>query len=252
MSDSFQLPPCQKCENGVLVPLSDYGRDRDAYQAAYERSRQAFDRGAWSRAAPAERKKVMHRIADWDWQRGLHPAPDAPVWPMDAIRDRLRINEETIHLAAAGVGGDMLITAPSQRTTAKLRVLAGQQYAPRQQVIRIDTAASEPVEDDIERRPPHGTKNLHYVACCRAVDVANEAQGAVVVFGIDPAGAWQAAEPLGAFTLVSCTVSRGGMVETSTFFASAQVGIPEHIHQAVAGADVVGPIGDVFNAMLLE
>ena len=54
-------------------------------------------------------------------------------------------------LAAAGVGGDMLITAPSQRTTAKLRVLAGQQYAPRQQVIRIDTAASEPVEDDISR-----------------------------------------------------------------------------------------------------
>ena len=33
--------------------------------------------------------EVMHRIADWHWQRGLHPAPDAPVWPMDAIRDRL-------------------------------------------------------------------------------------------------------------------------------------------------------------------
>jgi phosphatidylglycerophosphate synthase len=32
---------------------------------------------------------VMQRIADWDWQPGLHPTPDAPVWPMDSIRDRL-------------------------------------------------------------------------------------------------------------------------------------------------------------------
>ena len=37
----------------------------------------------------AQDSEVMHRIADWHWQRGLHPAPDAPVWPMDAIRDRL-------------------------------------------------------------------------------------------------------------------------------------------------------------------
>jgi hypothetical protein len=28
--------------------------------------------------------------------------------------------------------------------------------------------------------------------------------------------------------------------------------MPEHIHQAVAGADVVGPVCDVFNAVLLE
>jgi hypothetical protein len=32
---------------------------------------------------------VMRAIADWDWQSGLRPEPDAPVWPMDAIRDRL-------------------------------------------------------------------------------------------------------------------------------------------------------------------
>jgi phosphatidylglycerophosphate synthase len=32
---------------------------------------------------------VLHRIADWDWQPGLHPGPDAPVWPMSAVRDRL-------------------------------------------------------------------------------------------------------------------------------------------------------------------
>ena len=32
--------------------------------------------------------KVMDRIAGWGWQDGLRPSPQAPVWPMDAFRDR--------------------------------------------------------------------------------------------------------------------------------------------------------------------
>ncbi len=32
--------------------------------------------------------RVLGRIAGWDWQRGIHPAPDAPVWRMDTVRDR--------------------------------------------------------------------------------------------------------------------------------------------------------------------
>jgi phosphatidylglycerophosphate synthase len=32
--------------------------------------------------------KVIRRIAGWGWQPGLHPGPDAPVWRMDAVRDR--------------------------------------------------------------------------------------------------------------------------------------------------------------------
>jgi hypothetical protein len=31
---------------------------------------------------------VVHRVADWGWQPGLRPAADAPVWRMDAFRDR--------------------------------------------------------------------------------------------------------------------------------------------------------------------
>ena len=31
---------------------------------------------------------VLDRIDDWGWQDGLHPTPDAPVWQMDAFRDR--------------------------------------------------------------------------------------------------------------------------------------------------------------------
>ncbi|MDK1476864.1 sulfatase [Streptomyces sp. 549] len=31
---------------------------------------------------------VLDRISDWGWQPGLKPAPDAPVWRMDAFRDR--------------------------------------------------------------------------------------------------------------------------------------------------------------------
>ena len=31
---------------------------------------------------------VLRRIDSWRWQPGLHPSPDAPVWRMDAFRDR--------------------------------------------------------------------------------------------------------------------------------------------------------------------
>jgi hypothetical protein len=31
---------------------------------------------------------VMDRISPWGWQDGMRPDPNAPVWPMDAFRDR--------------------------------------------------------------------------------------------------------------------------------------------------------------------
>ena len=31
---------------------------------------------------------VLDRIDAWNWQDGLLPSPTAPVWPMDAFRDR--------------------------------------------------------------------------------------------------------------------------------------------------------------------
>lgn len=41
---------------------------------------------------------VLDRIADWGWTPGLEPAPQAPVWPMHAFRDRF--------LTAFGPGND--------------------------------------------------------------------------------------------------------------------------------------------------
>ena len=32
--------------------------------------------------------KVMQQIAGWGWQDGMLPSPQAPVWPMEAFRDR--------------------------------------------------------------------------------------------------------------------------------------------------------------------
>jgi hypothetical protein len=32
--------------------------------------------------------KVMDQIAGWGWHDGMRPSPKAPVWPMDAFRDR--------------------------------------------------------------------------------------------------------------------------------------------------------------------
>ena len=31
---------------------------------------------------------VIERVSEWGWQDGLRPADTAPVWPMDAFRDR--------------------------------------------------------------------------------------------------------------------------------------------------------------------
>ena len=36
----------------------------------------------------AQDPAVMQRIADWGWQDGLRPDPDATVWRMDEFRDR--------------------------------------------------------------------------------------------------------------------------------------------------------------------
>ncbi|MFY1702795.1 sulfatase [Micromonospora sp. WMMA1923] len=36
----------------------------------------------------ARDRAVMDRISGWDWQDGLKPGPQAPVWRMDAFRDR--------------------------------------------------------------------------------------------------------------------------------------------------------------------
>ena len=31
---------------------------------------------------------VFERIHEWGWETGFRPSPDAPVWRMDAFRDR--------------------------------------------------------------------------------------------------------------------------------------------------------------------
>jgi hypothetical protein len=33
-------------------------------------------------------RAVLDRVVSWGWQDGLKPAPNSPVWRMDAFRDR--------------------------------------------------------------------------------------------------------------------------------------------------------------------
>jgi phosphatidylglycerophosphate synthase len=56
---------------------------------------------------------VVDRISGWGWQRGMRPAPGAPVWPMDAFRDRF--------LAAFSPPLSLASPAPSQPATAAPR-----------------------------------------------------------------------------------------------------------------------------------
>jgi rfaE bifunctional protein kinase chain/domain len=52
-------------------------------------------------------------------------------------------------LETANVSCGHIVSDDRLRTTTKVRVLAGQQYAPRQQVIRIDYAERNPIGDDL-------------------------------------------------------------------------------------------------------
>ena len=52
-------------------------------------------------------------------------------------------------LTTTNVDCEYLITADQRRTTTKVRVLAGQHYAPRQQVIRIDYANENPISNEV-------------------------------------------------------------------------------------------------------
>lgn len=55
-------------------------------------------------------------------------------------------------LSRMNVDGEFLVSDSRIQTTTKVRVLAGQEYAQRQQVIRIDYANRTPVRDDVNTR----------------------------------------------------------------------------------------------------
>jgi hypothetical protein len=66
--------------NLVLVVLGDH-------QPATEVSGQNADHDV-PISIIAHDPAVLDRISGWKWQDGLLPSPSAPVWPMDAFRDR--------------------------------------------------------------------------------------------------------------------------------------------------------------------
>lgn len=68
-------------------------------------------------------------------------------------------------LDTARVGSDHLVSDNRIRTTTKVRVLAGQQYAPRQQVIRIDYADRGAINEDLLSR-----LELNFRAACEEAE----------------------------------------------------------------------------------
>jgi rfaE bifunctional protein kinase chain/domain len=64
----------------------------------------------------------------------------------DALLEKLR---------QSAVDCSFIIAAENYQTTTKIRVLAGQHYAPRQQVIRIDYENREPVSDKLKNKLKH-------------------------------------------------------------------------------------------------
>ena len=68
-------------------------------------------------------------------------------------------------LASSNVICDQLLESPDVQTTTKVRVLAGQHYAPRQQVIRIDYANRSAVTDELRSKIADG-----FSAACQNAD----------------------------------------------------------------------------------
>jgi hypothetical protein len=64
-------------------------------------------------------RAVLDRVAGWGWQDGLRPAPNSPVWPMDAFRDRF--------LAAFGsqIAGPAPVPAGPAPVPAQTAAVAG-------------------------------------------------------------------------------------------------------------------------------
>jgi hypothetical protein len=93
-------------ENLVLVFLGDH-----------QPSPIVTGRGA-SRDVPisivARDPSVFSRIAPWGWQEGLKPDPQAPVWRMDAFRDRF--------LTAFGAAGPVKRSPPVTAVNVEVRV----------------------------------------------------------------------------------------------------------------------------------
>ena len=73
--------------------------------------------------------------------------------------------KRSLETAGVVIGADRVIEASGVQTTTKVRVLAGQHYAARQQVIRIDYENREEVEIDVSRRIIEGAE-----LACRAAD----------------------------------------------------------------------------------
>ncbi len=67
-------------ENTVLVVLGDHQPNTTV-------SGQGADHDV-PISVIAHDPKVIDQIAGWDWQDGVLPSPRAPVWPMEAFRDR--------------------------------------------------------------------------------------------------------------------------------------------------------------------
>jgi hypothetical protein len=77
----------------LLSFVSTYGTDRTVLIMLGDHQPLPEITGAGaSRDVPitivAKNPRVLERISSWGWTADLRPAPDAPVWPMDAFRDR--------------------------------------------------------------------------------------------------------------------------------------------------------------------
>jgi hypothetical protein len=55
----------------------------------------------------ARDRAVLDRISGWGWSDGLNPGPQAPVWRMDAFRDRF--------LTAFGPSPEPVLAAPGTK-----------------------------------------------------------------------------------------------------------------------------------------
>ena len=81
-----------RCRPAATLPerdLEDRREDPREHDRQRHRQGERDEEGRNTLADPAAHDPaVLNQIAGWGWTVGMRPDPQAPVWPMNAFRDR--------------------------------------------------------------------------------------------------------------------------------------------------------------------
>ena len=111
----MDLPKCQKCNNGLMIPLSDYGQDgASVMYKAWACTNPSLGRGTSIGLLHARCLRDLLREVDTEEHEKLARRFDErtaavvePLYRLTLWYDRHRLAEDLLHFVGGGAGGDV-------------------------------------------------------------------------------------------------------------------------------------------------